>query len=87
MTAFDNIKENNWPAESNESEDFTIAKVYWDEPNFAIPTKVTDKILHNQPLTATGVITSNSDIYAAHKNWLSEGSTAGFHLGYYRLCT
>ena len=77
MTAFDNIKVNNWPAESNESEDFTIAKVYWDEPNFAMPTKVIDTILHNQPLTATGVITSNSDIYAAHKNWLSEGSTAG----------
>ena len=59
MTAFDNIKTNNWPATSSTDEDFTIAKVYWDEPNFYLPTKVGSATLCDNPLTATGGVSAD----------------------------
>lgn len=53
MTAFNNIKTNNWPATSNANADFTMSAVYWDEPGFYVPTKVGSTNVFDYPLSST----------------------------------
>ena len=66
MTAFDNIKTNNWPATSNSDDDFTIAKVYWDEPNVYLATKVGSTVLYNNRPTVVGGISPNPTAVSAN---------------------
>lgn len=76
MTVLDNIKANNWPSASNSVDDFTIAKVYWDEPNAYLATKVGSTVLHDNTPTMIGGISPSGS--AASTNNFNIGAFATF---------
>ena len=75
MTAFDNIKVNNWPATSNDLEDFLVLKLPLNDNaslTESLPVVVGSKVLHpKKTLTNTGVFLQN-----AGPNY-SDNSTGG----------